>query len=184
VAEPRRSRRSFPLILAVAAALLPLLWRGVQRSPQAPRPPRPAQTARPALPGEAPAAAVPVDEEHLFLGEINRKGRPVGFHSRPGGHDPKGARVVELLDRPNAAGVYTAAVEIRDPSSGRWLRKTSTFYPDRMQRHDVLQAILNAYEGRQGGGEKFRGPSGAGFTIEGYYQNGRIDTAYPIYTRR
>jgi len=28
---------------------------------------------------------------------------------------------------------------------------------------------------------QFRGPSGQGFTIEGWYQNGRINTAYPIF---
>ena len=33
-----------------------------------------------------------------------------------------------------------------------------------------------------GDAEKFRGPSGQGFTIEGYYQNGRINTAYPLFT--
>lgn len=32
-------------------------------------------------------------------------------------------------------------------------------------------------------GEHFRGPSGYGYTIEGYVQNGRIRTAYPIYSR-
>jgi hypothetical protein len=53
-----------------------------------------------------------------------------------------------------------------------------------MQRAEVLQAVLHAYESRQGGGEKFRGPSGAGFIIEGYFQNGRINTAYPIFSRR
>lgn len=56
--------------------------------------------------------------------------------------------------------------------------------PLRMQRTEVLKAVLNAFEHAPGGGEKFRGPSGTGFTIEGYFQNGRINTAYPIYSRR
>jgi hypothetical protein len=53
-----------------------------------------------------------------------------------------------------------------------------------MDRDTVVQAILNAFKNRDSGSsEKFRGPSGRGFTIEGYYQNGRINTAYPIFTR-
>jgi len=146
----------------------------------------------PAVPERAdssPAAdaiptAIPINQEHLFAGEINRRGKPAGFHSRPGGTDPESARVVRVLDGPNSAGVYTAEVEILDPRSGSWLRKTSTFYPDRMRRADVLQAILHAFESREGNSERFRGPSGAGFTIEGYFQSGRINTAYPIYSRR
>lgn len=124
----------------------------------------------------------PVNVSHIFEGEINRRGRPVGFHSRPGGRNPADARVARILDRPNRAGVYTAEVEIR--SGSRWLSKRSTFYPDRMDREAVIRAILNAWSRRApGGAEKFRGPSGQGFTIEGYYQDGRINTAYPIYTR-
>ena len=124
----------------------------------------------------------PVNLTHVFEGEINKRGKPVGYHSRPGGKDPANARVTRVIDRPNRAGVYTAEVEIR--SGSRWLSKRSTFYPDRMDRAAVLQAILNAYKNRvSGSSEKFRGPSGRGFTIEGYYQNGRINTAYPIFTR-
>lgn len=140
--------------------------------------------ARADRPHRAPAlskTAPPINLTHIFEGEINRKGRPVGFHSRPGGKNPAGARVVRVLDRPNRLGVYTAEVEIRTPD-GRWLEKRSTFYPDRMSRDEVVTAILNAYRRRStGSSEKFRGPSGLGFTIEGYYQNGRINTAYPIF---
>ena len=123
----------------------------------------------------------PVNLTHIFEGEINRKGRPVGFHARPAGRNPSRARLVRVLDGPNRQGVYTAEVEIR-AQDGRWLEKRSTFYPDRLNRQDVLRAILNAYRQRTtGSSEKFRGPSGLGFTIEGWYQNGRINTAYPIF---
>jgi len=123
----------------------------------------------------------PINLTHVFEGEINRGGKPVGFHSRPGGKNPSGARMVRVLDRPNRQGVYTAEVEIRT-QDGRWLKKRSTFYPDRMSRQDVLAAILNAYRRRtMGAAEQFRGPSGQGFTIEGWFQNGRINTAYPIF---
>lgn len=123
-----------------------------------------------------------VNETHVFEGQINKKGRPVGFHSRPSGRDPRNARLVAVLRRPNRAGVYEARVEIRDPRSGHWLEKRSTLYPDAMSRDEVIRAILNAYRQRTtGGSERFRGPSGRGFTIEGYLLRGDINTAYPIY---
>ena len=124
----------------------------------------------------------PVNLTHIFAGQINKRGKPTGFHSRPGGRNPPTARVVHILDGPNRDGVYTADVEIRD--GGQWLEKTSTLYPDAMSRDDVTAAVLHAFRSRSpGGGEKFRGPSGRGFTIEGYFQNGRINTAYPIFRR-
>ena len=46
-----------------------------------------------------------INLHHVFEGEINRKGRPVGFHSRPGGVDPSTARVVRIRDKPNNAPV-------------------------------------------------------------------------------
>lgn len=138
---------------------------------------RPQPRRQPSLSDTRP----PVNLTHIFEGEINRKGRPVGFHSRPGGKNPARARLVRVLDGPDRTGVYTAAVEIRT-QDGRWLEKRSTFYPDRMKRHEVVTAIVNAYRHRTTGkSEKFRGPSGLGFTIEGWYQQGRINTAYPIF---
>lgn len=125
-----------------------------------------------------------INETHLFAGYVNRKGDPVGFHSRPGGRDPGRARVTVVTDPPNKAGVYTARVEVL--ASGRhWLSKQSTFFPDRMTRAEVIQAILNAYQHRTSGKSvKFSGPSGKGFTIEGYLlTDGRINTAFPVYRR-
>ncbi|HVR95180.1 MAG TPA: EndoU domain-containing protein [Thermoanaerobaculia bacterium] len=123
-----------------------------------------------------------INETHVFHGEINKRGKPVGFHSRPGGRNPKGARVVDVTRKPNREGVYEARVEIRDSRSGRWLEKRSTLFPDAMDRDQVIRAILNAWRHRTTGqAQKFRGPSGRGFTIEGYLLDGDINTAYPIY---
>ena len=121
----------------------------------------------------------PINLTHLFAGEINRRGKPVGFHSRPGGVDPQGGGVVRIVDRPNRSGVYTAVVWI----GRRGRTKFSTFYPDRLTRAQVIAAILSAFRKGRRNGEGFRGPSGLGFTIEGYYQGGRIQTAYPVYSR-
>ena len=167
-----RFLRPLPTVAALVLGLLLLSW-GEAFSRPSPRP-RPVE--------EWSRTSPPVNLSHIFEGQINKRGKPVGFHSRPAGRNPGDARVVRVVDRPNRAGVYTAEVEIR--SGGPWLGKRSTFYPDRMDRAAVVAAILNAFVNRErGGGEKFRGPSGRGFTIEGYYQNGRINTAYPIFTR-
>jgi hypothetical protein len=137
-------------------------------------------------PVEWSATDPPVNVSHIFEGQINKRGKPVGFHARPGGRNPANARVVRVLDGPNRAGVYTADVEIRDGShdGSQWLGKNSTLYPDAMSREDVIDAVLHAFRSRTSGtSEKFRGPSGRGFTIEGYFQDGRIKTAYPIFQR-
>jgi hypothetical protein len=162
----------------VALALASLLLAGSEAAWSRSRHSR--QGGRPAE--EWSATSPPVNVTHIFEGEINARGKPVGFHSRPGGRNPQGARVVRIVDRPNRAGVYTAEVEIR--SGPDWLPKRSTLYPDRLSRDAVIQAALHAFAARTtGDAEKFRGPSGQGFTIEGYYQNGRINTAYPLFTR-
>jgi hypothetical protein len=116
---------------------------------------------------------------HIFAGEINRRGKPVGFHFRPNGVNPPGSGVVHIVDRPNRVGVYTAVVWI----GRRNQTKFSTLYPDRMTRQIVIEAILSAYRQGRRRGERFSGPSGYGFTIEGYIQNGFISTAYPLYSR-
>ena len=166
--------------------------------PESPPPASSQQAPVPVPQGAAPPASLPgslpasgegkwsdtrpaVNLEHIFEGEVNRRGKPVGFHSRPAGRDPRNARVVRVVDRPNRAGVYTAEVEIR--SGDGWRSKRSTFYPDRMDRAAVVQAILNAFQNRAtGGSEKFRGPSGEGFDIEGRpLDGGDINTAYPLF---
>ena len=120
---------------------------------------------------------------HVFEGEINRSGKPVGFHSRPGGTDPANARVTSIRDNPNKAGVYTATIEIRD--GDQWKSKFSSFFPDSMEREDVIDAVLNAYaKSSDQNAQPFEGPSGKGFTIQGYTSGrGGINTAFPVFVR-
>ena len=124
-----------------------------------------------------------INAAHIFHGEINRKGRPVGFHSRPEGKDPQSAKVVKRLNGPNKLGVYVARVAIRQPGTNKWLEKNSSIFPDKMTPKEVVAAVLHAYrKGKIDHRGKFRGPSGLGFTIEGWtLRDGRINTAYPIY---
>ncbi len=122
---------------------------------------------------------------HIFQGEINRRGKPTGFHSRPGGIDPRNARLVKIMSPPDRSGVYTARVEIRDLKTGRWKRKFSSFFPDSMDRKEVIEAVLHAWKHRRRGMKNpWRGPSGHGFLIQGYTtRRGGINTAFPIYRK-
>lgn len=128
----------------------------------------------------------PIDETHIASGEINRSGVAVGFHHRLHGIDPKNAHVLRVLVPPDARGIYRARVAIRDPSSGQWTEKRdpSTFFPDWMSDSAVDRAILHAFVlGRRRADGRFIGPSGDGFAVEGWYERGRIDSAYPLMRR-
>ncbi|MFK7916389.1 MAG: EndoU domain-containing protein, partial [Pseudomonadales bacterium] len=121
---------------------------------------------------------------HVFEGEINRKGKPTGFHARPGGQDPANARVKSIKDRPNRAGVYTANIEVRD--GGQWKGKFSSFFPDSMSQQEVVNVILHAYRNSKDPRKQpWSGPSGLGFQIQGYTTSrGGINTAFPVYNAR
>ncbi len=120
---------------------------------------------------------------HIFEGEINRSGKPVGYHSRPGGVDADGARLVRLRDKPNKHGVYTAMIEVRD--GNQWKEKFSSFFPDNMSQQQVVDAILAAYNNSSNKKKQpWQGPSGLGFDIQGYTMSrGDINTAFPVFRR-
>ena len=124
-----------------------------------------------------------VNLHHVFEGEINRKGKPVGYHSRPGGRDAETARIVNIRDKPNSAGVYTANIEVRD--GNQWKQKFSSFFPDSMSQQQVVDAILKAYNNSSNKKKQpWQGPSGLGFDIQGYtLSKGDINTAFPVYRR-
>ncbi len=126
-----------------------------------------------------------INATHIFEGEINRSGKPVGFHARPFGVDPQNARVVKVMGRPNRQGVYTARVEIFDPQANQWKEKFSSFFPDKMDGAKVRGAIGNAYSNRRANKKQpWQGPSGHGFDVQGYLdRDGRINTAFPIYKK-
>lgn len=129
------------------------------------------------------ATEPPIDIAHIATGEINRAGQAVGYHDRPGGIDPPGARVRHLVQPPDAQGIYRALVAIRDPATGAWVDKLapSTFFPDALTRPAVIAAILAAFRrSRPEPDGRFVGPSGSGFAIEGWYHQGRIVAAYPL----
>ncbi|MGC2201227.1 MAG: EndoU domain-containing protein [Stellaceae bacterium] len=125
----------------------------------------------------------PVNLAHIDFGEINAHREAVGYHHRPNGIDPVGARLLQIVQPPDEHQVYRGRVAIRDRRSGVWVQKKapSTFFPDAMSDPDVIEAILLAFHsGQMRDDGQFVGPSGRGFTIEGWFQNGRISAAYPL----
>ena len=125
----------------------------------------------------------PINLAHIDQGEINRHGEAVGYHHRSNGVDPPGARVEWIVQPPDGSGVYRARVAVRDPMTGVWIDKKapSTFFPDAMSDDEVIKAVLAAFQaGRKRSDGQFIGASGRGFAIEGWYQNGRINAAYPL----
>ena len=125
----------------------------------------------------------PINLLHIDYGEINRHGEAVGYHHRLNGEDPPGARVERIVQPPDASGVYRARVVLRDPATGEWIDKKapSTFFPDAMSDDEVVAAVLAAFQtARRRSDGQFVGTSGRGFAIEGWYQSGRINAAYPL----
>lgn len=131
---------------------------------------------------------------HIFEGEVNSRGKAVGFHARPFGQDPQNAHLSRLIAGPNQQGVYTGASEIYDKVQARWRYKSfSSFFPDQLSREYVVKLILEAYKNANVTAQgKWRGASGAGFRIEGLLcppqgtpncPKGAINTAYPIYRK-
>jgi len=125
----------------------------------------------------------PIDLAHIDQGAINRRGEPVGYHHRLDGIDPPGARVLSIVQPPDANGIYRARVALRDPLTGAWLdkRAASTFFPDAMSDAVIVGAVIAAFHnGRRYRDGRFIGSSGHGFAIEGWYRSGRILAAYPL----
>jgi hypothetical protein len=100
-----------------------------------------------ALSGKWTKTDPPINLSHIELGEMNHRGEAVGYHHRPNGLDPPGARVVRIVQTPDASGVYRARVALCDPATGAWVQKKapSTFYPDAMAPNDVVEAVLIAF---------------------------------------
>lgn len=140
-------------------------------------------TANPGLAAHWSNTQPAVNQWHIFEGEINRKGKPVGFHSRPGGKDPANARIVAIKSKPNRAGIYTATIAVRD--GNQWHEKFSSFFPDNMPQKTVVEAVLHAYKNSKNpNAQPWRGPSGHQFQIQGYtLSKGDINTAFPVYVR-
>jgi hypothetical protein len=133
----------------------------------------------------APVSKPKLQAEHVLDGEINPKGKAVGYHHRPGGADAPNARMTDQTAPPDANGIYKGKVEIRNEVTDTWVAKKaeSSFYPDNLSRTDIVSSIENAWDNKttfDSGSGLFKGPSGHGFDIQGYMRDGEIKTAFPL----
>ncbi len=122
--------------------------------------------------------------EHVTDGMIKDDGygRPVGFHSAPGGIAPTGRRIDQVISI-NSNGTYQARVSFLRPN-GVWVTKSvdiHTMFPDSWSRTDVIHAVQEAFNNRvMIKPYKWQG-SYDGVEIEGYIDKntGEPITAYP-----
>jgi hypothetical protein len=84
--------------------------------------------------------------KHILDGELNKAGRPVGFHSAPDGVPPDGRRIDEVQKvHPN--DTYEARVSFRG-GDGQWQEKEvrrHTMFPNDWPRDQVRAAIQETY---------------------------------------
>uniref|UniRef100_UPI0036DF4914 two-partner secretion domain-containing protein n=1 Tax=Photorhabdus sp. RM322S TaxID=3342825 RepID=UPI0036DF4914 len=131
-----------------------------------------------------PKTVPKINSEHVFHGEINKKGKAVGFHHEAGiGYQGK-ARITEITTPPNAQGVYRGKIEVFNSQTGQWMKKgtESTFFPKSWNRQKIMSEVRGAYKnGTVQPGGKWEGVSPSGVTIGGYLdRHGNINTAFPI----
>ncbi|MDR6679856.1 EndoU domain-containing protein [Pseudomonas oryzihabitans] len=134
-----------------------------------------------------------VHQQHIFCGEINKKGYAVGFHSRPGGVNPQTVTDTSSPEQIKSApeGIYLLR-KFSITEGGRSGQKAlSTMFPDACSQADVVAAIQNAVQHSKVSSGQFTGPSGsscqagtpaASFDIVGYLDDdGEVITAWPNY---
>ena len=120
--------------------------------------------------------------EHILEGEINKRGKAVGFHYE-GFPTSKGKIIEGTKSVPDELGIYTGKVEIssivKTANGGK-----STFFPESWTAQDVVDAINEAYNNKQfiqGTRNTYRGKTASGFKIEMYIDNDtkKIISAFP-----
>lgn len=117
--------------------------------------------------------------QHIFLGEINPRGKAVGFHYEEM-QGTKGKVVAGTVSTPDKYGVYKAEVEITDGSRHGY--KMSSFFPKAWTAQEVVDRVNEAFVSRKlVTGNLFEGKTKDGITIQMYMDNNKIVTAFPIY---
>ncbi len=119
--------------------------------------------------------------EHILEGELNRKGKAVGYHYD---HLPskKGKITEGTKTKPNQEGVYEAEVSVegvnKESNNGQ-----SSFFPDDWDTQDVVDAINEVYDHRTFiSGNTYEGLTSEGVLIRMYIdEQERIISAFPVY---
>ncbi len=124
--------------------------------------------------------------EHIFHGEINKKGKAVGFHyeGTAAMQATNKTRVTTVTKAADKNGVYAARVEV----SGVTKKADSSFFPRTWTKNDVVNAVNEAYIKKIHPDPKnllyFEGRSSSGVLVGGYLKtDGTIATAFPLHGR-
>lgn len=117
---------------------------------------------------------------HILEGEINRRGKAVGFHME--NMPTKKGKVIERTrSGKDKNGVYSASVEI----DGILKDARSSFFPAEMIPQQIIQAINEAYNSREPYyNSMLKGKTSYGFEVGMYLdKNNKISSAFPIQKR-
>ncbi|HZS79175.1 MAG TPA: EndoU domain-containing protein, partial [Ktedonobacteraceae bacterium] len=120
----------------------------------------------------------PGAEQHIFEGEINKRGLATGYHweGTPG---TPGEVIPGTETPPDARGVYQAQVRV----SGVTKRGFSSFFPKSMTRQEVLDSIEEAYNNRLHiTGNTYLGETSSGMVVQMFLNTAdQIISAFPLY---
>jgi hypothetical protein len=119
--------------------------------------------------------------------------RALGYHHESQ-FSPSTTRVISGTETSlDANGVYQARVQIQDPATGIWIDKkaSSSFFPKSWTPEQVNAEVMSAFgnktwiePSKPGMPRSWEGTGDAGIRVQGHFNNGRIDTAYPIWRKR
>jgi hypothetical protein len=118
---------------------------------------------------------------HIFHGEVNVRGKAVGYHYEGIPNTP-GKVIPGTETPPNRYGVYQAQVEVNGiPKTGN--SGYSTFFPKNMSPQEIVDAINHAYSNKVHlTGNTYVGVAPNGMEIQMYLDaSGQIISAFPIY---
>ncbi|NVR71965.1 EndoU domain-containing protein [Listeria monocytogenes] len=119
--------------------------------------------------------------EHIFEGEVNRKGKAVGFHSETIPDSP-GKVIPGTKSKTNKNGVYEAKIEVNGiPKKSN--KGKSSFFPENWTAQKIVDEINYAFSNKVlDKGNAYIGKATNGMQIKMYIdKNNQIISAFPVY---
>ncbi len=93
---------------------------------------------------------IKINQQHLFCGDINRKGKLVGFHAMPENKPPTHHRSSHIADSANTAGIYTLR-DIRLTFDNKPYQKNfSSMFPAHCSRLQINRSIIYSIQNSHG----------------------------------
>ncbi|GHU39256.1 hypothetical protein FACS1894192_12440 [Bacilli bacterium] len=114
---------------------------------------------------------------HILGGEVNKKGKAVGYHTENNLHDDLDVKLSNVT-APDEFDVYKANVTINGTTKNSY----STFFPKEWSNQKIIDEINYAYGNMELSKRPgvYKGTASNGMEIEIQIKNGKIDSAYPF----